>query len=809
MIKVKYSEKNSNSLQNKIEDLKDDIREVSNKFNGFVQHSDSEADKWRFKYANSSYIRSENNVIGYDEDDNPLTEVFYYANNIPGYFPNGSRDYNIISDGIQQYIESKINEYKSYRSMANESIANVLDKCTLKTNKLLALLNAIASAINTFEETGISLKDSLTKISAETGLSLDGLSFDNVTLEDGTTVEQIMFTYKDENGQDITITLAEAVNTLYTYYGTATNSSIAYELLYDAMGLSSSERDRYRTQALLDTGGYVDTLSQKGLFQIASLDNINNFYSSIVGDSKSLSGEIGQDYESILGQLNNRISKEKYSDVLGEIFGIGTNASLTGGMIMAAGVLNNNDFALASGIVSVVQDKNNEEEQKVVPQNPVLNEEKMDDEKQEKVTLEEDQTEKNEDINEEKGQVEEIKDNNEEDVEKSEENNGDEILTSSEEQLDEIKPEAIEVTEVNNEEIPELLNVNETLTGEDIDRMAEEQFFDQFTDEGLAEYRQNHVEEFDSLFAKEDKSELIEFFEKAGYNETDAIKIAEDRALGMTAYLAAKQTADMTNISNNLANSNNMDMDTFNTVYDDAPSYDDLVAGETNAFIANPNESDMVNNAKQAMDVARENYETAVDSANTMISQANSNKEVLDNVKSEITTRVGENISDWSNEDIEKYNNAVNNYNNSVQLAKENVTMANEMKETYEETKTVYDEAKAEYYQQIKEPISALRSEDESLPDSSFVTNNDNYINNNEENKGIVVDDNSLGVDMERKELDVSFNRNIKIDGPFKKIDSEMESAKRPPDAGLDPVLPEISPQDAGNVIDNGTSLGF
>ena len=796
MIKVKYSEKNSNSLQDKIEDLKDDIREVSNKFNGFVQHSDSESDKWRFKYANSSYIRSENNVIGYDEDDNPLTEVFYYANNIPGYFPNGSRDYNIISDGIQQYIESKINEYKSYRSMANESIANVLDECTLKTNKLLALLNAIANAINTFEETGISLKDSLAKISAETGLSLDGLSFDNVTLEDGTTVEQVMFTYKDENGQDITITLAEAVNTLYTYYGTATSSSIAYELLYDAMGLSSSERDRYRTQALLDTAGYVDTLSQKGLFQIASLDNINNFYSAIVGDSNSLSGEISQDYESILGQLSNRISEEKYSDVLGEIFGIGTNASLAGGMIMAAGVLNNNDFALASGIISIAQDENNEEEQKTVPQNPVTPEEKVDDEQPEEVIWE-------------TAKVEEVEDANAENTEVSEENNEDDILTDSEEQLEDVEMKAIELTEVNNEEIPELLSVNETLTSEDIDRMAEEQFFDQFTDEGLAEYRQGHVEEFDSLFAKEDKSELIEFFEKAGYSEADATKIAEDRALGMTAYLAAKQTADMTDISNNLANSNNMDMNTFDTVYDDAPTYDDLLAGETNAFIANPNESDMVNNAKQAMDAARDNYETAVDNANTMINQANNDKEVLDNVRNEITARAGENPSDWSEEDVERYNNAVDNYNNSVQLAKENVTTANDMKETYEETKNAYDEAKEEYYQQIKESIITQRSEDESLSDSSLVTENDNYPNNNEENEDIVVDDNSLGVDIGDKELDDSFNRNIEIDGPFKEIDSELESAKRPPDAGLQPVLPEISTQNTGDVIDSETSLGF
>ncbi len=253
--------------------------------------------------------------------------------------------------------------------------------------------------------------------------------------------------------------------------------------------------------------------------------------------------------------------------------------------------------------------------------------------------------------------------------------------------------------------IPDPPDSNTKMDNATADRLAEEQFYEKYTPEQLADYRNEQKLEFEDLFAKEDKSELIDFYEDAGYDLESAKVIAENKELGLAAFLAAKQSADLADMSRNIAQGANMDMTMFDTRFDDGASYKDLLSGDTNAFLTNPNQDSGVADAKQTMNGAKAQYDRAVDNANKSIEEANTNKDKLDNVRKQIVKKSGNDSSKWSDEDVEEYNKAVNDYNESVKKANDDVSSAQDAKSEYEASREAYETSKDEYYDKVKEDI--------------------------------------------------------------------------------------------------------
>ena len=262
-------------------------------------------------------------------------------------------------------------------------------------------------------------------------------------------------------------------------------------------------------------------------------------------------------------------------------------------------------------------------------------------------------------------------------------------------------------TELIEDPIPKNPEVEPQYDNATIDRLAEEEYYNRYTPEELADYRNEQMEEFEDLYVQEDKSELIDFLTDSGYELSDAQVIAENKELSLAAFLAAKQSADMADISKSIAQGANMDMTKFDTRYDDAPSYKDLVSGETSASLSNPNNDPNVANARQNMNNAKTQYDRAVDTANKSIEAANDNKTKLDNVRKSIIKKSGNDSSKWSEEDIKKYNDAVKDYNDSVRQANDDVASAQEAKETYENTKETYENSRETYYDRVKEDLQA------------------------------------------------------------------------------------------------------
>lgn len=271
------------------------------------------------------------------------------------------------------------------------------------------------------------------------------------------------------------------------------------------------------------------------------------------------------------------------------------------------------------------------------------------------------------------------------------------------EPVPEIEPSDRVVNEIE-DPVPEVPVMDKKLTNEDVDQLAEDKFYEQYSPEELAEYRNNQIDEFNSLYDN-DKDSLINQLNDAGYSINEAEALADDKNLGLAAFLAAKQSADMAEMSKSIAQGANMDMAMFDTRYDDGASFKDLVSGETNARMYNPNVDSNVANAKQEMNNAKARYDKAVDTANKSVDEANDNKDKLDSVKKQIVKKSGNDSNNWSEEDIDKYNDAVNEYNDSVRKANDDVAAAQNAKTDYENSKTTYENSKEEFYDRVKDEV--------------------------------------------------------------------------------------------------------
>ena len=262
-----------------------------------------------------------------------------------------------------------------------------------------------------------------------------------------------------------------------------------------------------------------------------------------------------------------------------------------------------------------------------------------------------------------------------------------------------------EITLPTKDEIPDVIPEALEMTSEQADDIAVEKFYDQFEDEtALAEYRQAHVREFDEM--SNDQGALEEFFENAGYSAPEAEYISQNKELGLSAFLAAKQSADLLSMSTQIAQESGMDMTLFDSRFDDRPNYSALSSGDVNSFLTNPNYDADVSVAKAELTTAKTEYDTRVTKANESIQKATEAKEELEKVKEELVKEAGNNTKKWNDKQVEKYNEAAKKYNDSVEQANEDYKAVEEAKTEYEATKENYENVKQEYLDSIKESSS-------------------------------------------------------------------------------------------------------
>jgi hypothetical protein len=259
-------------------------------------------------------------------------------------------------------------------------------------------------------------------------------------------------------------------------------------------------------------------------------------------------------------------------------------------------------------------------------------------------------------------------------------------------------------TDIVEEELPtEPLELE--VSNEEIDDMARDAFYEKYSvPEDLAARRQQDIELFEELYNSENRDALIQKFQEMGYDPAEAIGAANNKDIGLAAFLLGSQNQELTQIAQDFAKELGLG-ETFDTTFDDAPDYNDLFDGDAAVELTSPSTSEAIVDAKLNVQEAKDAYTESIENANKYIEDATKAKGELDTIKASIEKVSGTDTTKWTKEQIEQYNKAAESYNTAVTKANDEVEAAEKAKAAYTEAKTNLQKVEDEYYDKIREEI--------------------------------------------------------------------------------------------------------
>ena len=164
----------------------------------------------------------------------------------------------------------------------------------------------------------------------------------------------------------------------------------------------------------------------------------------------------------------------------------------------------------------------------------------------------------------------------------------------------------------------------ETRTVEEIDSEARDTYFEELGDD-LYEERLEQIDEYQSM----SEDEKTSFFEEIGYSKDEAAKLVAAPAAGQTAYVYGKLNQSLTAVSNKIAA--NEGITNFVSGYTDNNTMTNITNKVANADLTPV--SGNVQDARQQLTVAKDNYDNSVNKANKAVDKAADAKNKYNNVQ--------------------------------------------------------------------------------------------------------------------------------------------------------------------------------
>lgn len=702
-----------------VEDCLAALDTVGGKVSKFKSDADSNADNWLSKVkVNGPYDVKDGT---YDDDNDSTTpEVDKYVSRYNSNFDSENQtSYDKAKTKGQQVCKDDyITPYKSYAADFSDSWDTLKGTLSEKLGKINTVLDLIQAAADTFDGSAASISAILEQMEAA------GLADNVEVMVDANGNEIVYYNLYDENGALIgQFTVAEMVNSFYTYAGSAMSGAIATSTFGSTMIDGWDEMTPEEQAAAMDNllnnqvagiGNNVYQLMGQGFMSVAAEDDIKGMYESVFGDGTY--ANLTDTYTSLITNQNEEGYSEN-ADKINSYWLNETNGLLAGGAAIAAGsAYTLGDNAYSDSNVTEAKDRLDQHANKKA------------EEKEETEETEEEETKETEEETEDTGEkTEEKEDNGSGDGTGTGSGNGsgngsgwgsgsgdgsgsgsgsedtpeDEGVTK--EETGGTTPETDKRFDKVTEKVIPDAQAEVKTTNEDVDDMANEKFFDDYEGEALTERRQADIEAFENLYNRENKEELLDMFEDMGYSKDEAIALVNNGELGLQAYLLNSQNKEMADIANNFADE--MGMTDFDTSYDDTPDYTDFTDGDAQVALSDVSTDKAVVEAKTNYDNAKTTYVDSVTKANESIAAAQQAKTDLDALRTEIETKSGTDTTKWTDAQIEQYNSAAKAYNTAVTQANEDVAAAEAAKVTYSETKEAYEEAKNEFYDQIRRDV--------------------------------------------------------------------------------------------------------
>lgn len=694
-----------------------------------------------------------------DDDGNTIYRTWYYYKNSNGKISGEKSLYeNTAKNSYQGKIDRKIASYNSEANGASELANNFYTKSNGLYDKLNTLFTALNTAVNTFEGTSVSLADAIASLEESYG-NVIGLSID---IDEVKGIEVINYTYTNQKGEKVTITLAEAVNAFYTYVGSATSGMITNELILENMkGLTDEQKANYRLRAMVKTGAYVDYLTGSGLMNFASDESIKGFYQSFVANDKNLNEDMDTQFNSVITSYG--FTPNDFGKMLGE----DTNSSglALGGAAMAMALSNEYSFFEKGDDGKVIKDaegniklsevtEDDIARNKTILENSKENQKKIDEnidefkKKKEEVKAEEEAKEKEAELAElsDKEKLD-AGDTENPDQENTGTDNADTgtgdgnyggtgdgnyggtgdgnyggtgdgnngggsgdgssdsggetteppINTATDDEINAIEDSIDDIEDIDH---PEEIQTEER-TSADIDAEARDQWFNDNKD--LASKREELITEYDNMSVDEKAEALVGL----GFSAEVARNFANDNSNGLTAYMVGKQNQELAGLSNTIAK--NEGITNHDTRFDDLNTQNYVESKQANVDLT-PN-SEKLQNARNELNVAKKDYDASVTTANKAIDKANESKERYDKVLSKIQKKNGDDPENWTDDQIEDYNEAANEYNKAVKEANKAYEEAQKQKSAYETEKAEYEEAYGEWKEEAEKAFNNENTE--------------------------------------------------------------------------------------------------
>ncbi len=669
---VKYNRANKKSAISNISSCNEQIGTVKEYLSSFHDDAVSEYSTW------NNYITPITHYVLENGDEKTL----YYSRFNNCTFSTYNSAYNSADQSCRRYKDNFTSKLSSFSAKCNKICNNV--ETSLK--KITDCLNAIEVAADAFNNSSVSLSDIID--------SLEGAGLaDNITIETNGNTEIVYYNVYDSNGELVgRFTIAEMVNSFYTYAGSAMSSVVSANVLIDGYdNMSDAEKDRYLNNLVSGIGNNVYQLMGAGFMSVAAEGDIKGLYEAVYGSGTyaSLTSEYGSLYGDDDNNKLNLLSSAEVEKCGGFLTGgaaIAASAAYTLGDNLYSDEQAQEAKERIAGYENTAKDESEPEVDDVTPYTgdrgtgakPTPDYGASDDDID---TLEPDDNSDADDILDTDDKVDEL----------------------PEEPAEETPNEMDDrITEVVESSIPDTQE-DLTLSNDDIDAMANEEFFKNYNGESLTERRQADVDAFENLYNQENKEELANLFEEIGYSSDEVSALIENKELGLQAYMLNSQNKEMAEIANKIAE--DMGVNDFDTVYDDAPNYSNFSDGDVQAALSDISGNESIADVKNSFDTAKNSYIESVSKANDSIATAQQAKTNLETVKAEIEAQSGTDTNNWTDSQVEKYNNATQSYNSAVAQANEDVAAAGEAKNNYIEAKNTYEEAKNELYDQIKKEV--------------------------------------------------------------------------------------------------------
>lgn len=772
MTKIQFSSESWSAITTANEEFETANATLNSKIRNFNEEFSNEISKMD-NQLNGQLKSVEIDTGQKDYEGNSIKETLYWFENSNGKIEGvKNSNSNVAKDDYQSKINFKINSYKDYGNNANKKINDFYKETSDLHTELKDLFNALNNAITKFESTPFSLSEAIKSLE-ETYGGLVGLSVDTV---DG--VEVINYTYTDQDGNEITISLAEAVNAFYTYVGSSTSNMIVNEYILENMkDLTPEQQEEYRLRAMVNTGAYVDSLSENGFMSIATDESIRTFYNDI-----AIKNGFDEDMDI---QYKSTITSYGFTpEAFGEMLGEDTNSlgMALGGVAMAMAFSSKYSFVEkdedgkiktdSDGNVSlkkVTEDEaaknqdileNKKKNQEVIDENidnfvkkreevksesedeninsdTVLNEVDKKDAMNNGQVLDKENAEMN-DAEVEADGIEELLPEGEiepqpegpvadseitpdeateiETIPEDDPKIKEEISKIPDDVVDDVKDKIDDLAEANP---PEELE-KEKVTSEDVDNQARDEYYASKTPDQLASDRNKAIEEFDKM-----PTEVkVKALEGMGYTTTVAAALAADQVKGQAAYIRGLEEQQLAMISNNIAS--NQGVNNHDTVFDDGHDMSYVESGQVNKDLTPT--SQKVQTARQQLTSAKNNYDNSVTEANDSIDKAKKAKEKYDQTLKKIKDTNGEDPKKWTTEQIDEYNSAAKDYNEAIADVNKAVSNVDSKKAEYETQKDNYNAACEEYNQFAAEELEKGQEGNILAEEQNVATGNGNNI---------------------------------------------------------------------------------